>query len=46
MFELGLKIPKVDFYQSPTANSIIITSDVSLDLQRIHDELIIQATAQ
>lgn len=46
MFELGFHIPKVDYYQSPTDNSIIITSDVSLDLQRIHDELIIRSTAQ
>jgi aspartate kinase len=46
MVELGITKPKIDFYQSPTGNSIIIICDTPLDLQQIHDKLIIQATAQ
>jgi aspartate kinase len=46
MVELGNTKPKIDFYQSPTGNSIIITCDIALDLQQIHDKLIIRAIAQ
>lgn len=39
-------VPDLNFYPSPTRNSIILCSDKELDIQKIHDSLIIQASVQ